>query len=79
VLHGGGIAALGAPPTVLSPQLLSCALGVEVRRLDDPDGGPPMFRVVAPRRSGNSIAIDRHARAIPIDTAPCGDAREVQT
>jgi len=51
LLHGGRIAALGAPSTVLAPALLARTLGVEVRRLDDPDGGPPMFRVVAPRRS----------------------------
>ena len=49
LLHAGRIAALGPPARVLAPALLAAALGVEVRRLDDPDGGPPLFRVIAPR------------------------------
>jgi len=49
LLHAGRIAALGPPARVLAPALLGDALGVEVRRLDDPDGGPPLFRVIAPR------------------------------
>jgi iron complex transport system ATP-binding protein len=49
LLCGGRIAALGPPSSVLAPAPLARALGVEVRRLDDPDGGPPMFRVIAPR------------------------------
>jgi iron complex transport system ATP-binding protein len=53
LLCGGRLAALGAPSSVLAPALLARALGVEVRRLDDPDGGPPMFRAIAPRR-GNA-------------------------
>jgi hypothetical protein len=32
----------------MTPARLATALGVQVRRLDDPDGGPPLFRVVAP-------------------------------
>jgi iron complex transport system ATP-binding protein len=49
LLCGGRLAALGAPSSVLAPAPLARALGVQVRRLDDPDGGPPMFRVVARR------------------------------
>src|SRR5439155_14696713 len=49
LLHAGRVAALGAPAEVLAPRQLATALGVEVRQLDDPDGGPPVFRVVAPR------------------------------
>jgi iron complex transport system ATP-binding protein len=48
LLHAGRIAALGAPDAVLTPARLAAALGVSVRRLDDPQGGPPLFRVVAP-------------------------------
>ena len=45
------LAALGAPAAVLTPGKLAAALGVVVRRLDDPDGGPPALRIVgaAPR------------------------------
>jgi hypothetical protein len=43
----GGIRALGAPSAILTPARLAAALGVQVRRLDDPDGGPPLFRIVA--------------------------------
>jgi iron complex transport system ATP-binding protein len=50
LLSGGRLAAVGPPSSVLAPAPLARALGVEIRRLDDPDGGPPMFRVVAPRR-----------------------------
>ncbi len=40
--------ALGAPEDVLTPALLERALGVRVRRVEDPEGGPPFLRVVAP-------------------------------
>jgi iron complex transport system ATP-binding protein len=49
LLHGGRLAALGTPGEVLTPLQLAAALGVQIRRLDDPDGGPPLFRVIAPR------------------------------
>jgi iron complex transport system ATP-binding protein len=52
LLHRGRIAALGAPAEVLTPVRLAAALGVHIRRLDDPDGGPPMFRVIAPCAAG---------------------------
>jgi iron complex transport system ATP-binding protein len=48
LLSGGRIAALGRPADVLTPALLAATLGVEIRRLDDPDGGPPMFRILGP-------------------------------
>ncbi len=47
-LFGGGrLARLGSARDVLSPENLARSLGVTVRRLDDPDGGPPLFRVVS--------------------------------
>jgi iron complex transport system ATP-binding protein len=48
LLHGGRVQSLGTPSEVLTPTNLARALGVRVRRLDDPDGGPPVLRVVAP-------------------------------
>jgi len=50
LLADGGIVALGAPGDVLTPTTLAAALGVAVRRVDDPAGGPPFLRVtgVAP-------------------------------
>jgi iron complex transport system ATP-binding protein len=49
LLHAGRLEALGAPSAILTPERLAAALGVRVRRLDDPDGGPPLFGVVAAR------------------------------
>jgi iron complex transport system ATP-binding protein len=45
LLANGRAAALGPPSTVLTPERISAALGVRVRRLDDPSGGPPFLRV----------------------------------
>jgi iron complex transport system ATP-binding protein len=45
LLAGGRVAALGPPAAVLTPAGLAAALGVRVRRLDDPEGGPPFLRV----------------------------------
>jgi iron complex transport system ATP-binding protein len=44
----GRIAALGPPDEVLTPERITDALGVRVRRLDDPSGGPPFLRVEGP-------------------------------
>jgi iron complex transport system ATP-binding protein len=55
LLCAGRIAALGTPSAVLAPGRIAAALGVEVRRLDDPDGGPPLFRVVAPRPRSREV------------------------
>ena len=51
LLLGEGVPlALGPVAAVLTPPLLARALGVRVRRVEDPEGGPPLFRVVAPAR-----------------------------
>jgi iron complex transport system ATP-binding protein len=47
ILAGGRMAALGSPAAVLTPAHLAASLGVRVRRLDDPQGGPPFLRVEA--------------------------------
>jgi len=47
LLHRGRIAALGPPALVLTPEILARSMGVRVRRLDDPDGGPVLLRVLA--------------------------------
>jgi iron complex transport system ATP-binding protein len=52
LLSAGRLVALGAPDAVLTPARLADALGAVVRRVEDPDGGPPLFRVVAPCRRG---------------------------
>ena len=38
--------AAGSPADVLTAEVLESALGVRVRRLDDPEGGPSLFRIV---------------------------------
>jgi iron complex transport system ATP-binding protein len=48
LLHAGRISALGSVDAVLTPEHLARALGVIVRRVQDPDGGPPWLRVVGP-------------------------------
>jgi iron complex transport system ATP-binding protein len=50
LLEGGAPLALGAPEDVLTPPLVARALGVHVRRVVDPEGGPPLLRVLAPVR-----------------------------
>ena len=46
VLLGDGAVAFDGPPTeALRPDHLGPALGVAVRRVDDPAGGPPLLRV----------------------------------
>jgi iron complex transport system ATP-binding protein len=45
LLAGGRVAALGPPAAVLTPERLSACFGVRVRRLEDPQGGPPFLRV----------------------------------
>jgi iron complex transport system ATP-binding protein len=47
LLHGGRVAASGPASEVLTPANLAAAMGVRVRRLDDPDGGPALFRVLS--------------------------------
>ena len=48
LLAAGEPLALGPPRDVLTPELVARALGVQVRRIDDPEGGPPLLRVIAP-------------------------------
>jgi iron complex transport system ATP-binding protein len=45
LLAHGRMAAIGPPAAVLTPDRLVDSLGVRVRRLDDPAGGPPFLRV----------------------------------
>ena len=45
LLDRGRLALLGSAGEVLTPENLQRALGASVRRLDDPSGGPPLFRV----------------------------------
>jgi iron complex transport system ATP-binding protein len=47
LLHATGIDAVGTPSDVLTPARLSRCLGARVQRLEDPDGGPPFFRVLS--------------------------------
>jgi iron complex transport system ATP-binding protein len=46
LLAHGTLAAVGPPIEVLTPGRLADALDVDVRRVDDPLGGPPLFRIV---------------------------------
>ncbi len=46
LLHDGAIAAFGPAAEVLTPALLARTLGVRVQRVEDPDGGPPLLRVL---------------------------------
>jgi sirohydrochlorin cobaltochelatase len=48
LLSEGRPLALGPPATVLTPAHLARALGVTVRRIEDPQGGPPLFRLQTP-------------------------------
>lgn len=66
------IAALGAPGAVLVPDRLATALGVEVRRLDDPAGGPPMFRMIRP--TGDPIADPMTSSVADPTVSPIGGA-----
>jgi iron complex transport system ATP-binding protein len=52
LLHHGRMAATGTPTEVLTAENLLATLGVRVRRLDDPDGGPPVLRVLAAPEPG---------------------------
>jgi iron complex transport system ATP-binding protein len=45
LLHDGRLSTLGRARDVLTPENLARALGASVRRIDDPGGGPPLFRV----------------------------------
>jgi iron complex transport system ATP-binding protein len=45
LLARGRVVALGPPASVLTPERISEAFGVRVRRLEDPGGGPPFLRV----------------------------------
>jgi iron complex transport system ATP-binding protein len=47
LLNDGRVAALGSPAQVLTAENLFATMRVRVRRLDDPDGGPPLLRVLA--------------------------------
>jgi iron complex transport system ATP-binding protein len=44
----GRVLALGPPHAVLTPERITDGLGVRVRRLEDPSGGPPFLRVEGP-------------------------------
>jgi iron complex transport system ATP-binding protein len=46
ILGDGRAMALGAAADVLTAEALEPSLGVRVRRLDDPEGGPSLFRIV---------------------------------
>jgi iron complex transport system ATP-binding protein len=46
----GAIVFEGRPADVLTPEILGDALGVRVQRVSDPEGGPPLLRVLGPAR-----------------------------
>jgi iron complex transport system ATP-binding protein len=46
ILGGGRAMTVGSPADVLTAEALEPSLGVRVRRLDDPAGGPSLFRIV---------------------------------
>ena len=46
VLHEGTVAAEGPPSRVLEPELLSRVYGLTLRRIDPPEGGPPVISPV---------------------------------
>jgi iron complex transport system ATP-binding protein len=46
IVGGGRAMAMGSPADVLTAETLEPSLGVRVRRLDDPEGGPSLFRIV---------------------------------
>jgi len=46
ILGEGRVMVVGRPAEVLTAEALESALGVRVRRLDDPEGGPSLFRIV---------------------------------
>ena len=48
LLHDGRLSTLGHAREVLTPENLARALGADVRRVEDPGGGPPLFRVAGP-------------------------------
>lgn len=50
VVARGLLVAEGSPGDVLTPALLGDALGVRVQRVNDPEGGPPLLRVLGPAR-----------------------------
>jgi len=52
LLHGGRMVTIGTPAEVLTAENLLATMGVRVRRLDDPDGGPPLLRVLATPERG---------------------------
>jgi iron complex transport system ATP-binding protein len=45
LLNGGRLSTLGRAREVLTPENLARTLGAEVRRVEDPGGGRPLFRV----------------------------------
>jgi iron complex transport system ATP-binding protein len=55
LLAHGTLAAIGSPNEVLTPERLASALAVDVRRVDDPMGGPPLFRILG-RAHAASVA-----------------------
>jgi len=46
LLGDGRVVSIGSPSDVLTKAMLQRSLGIRVRRLDDPEGGPPLLRIV---------------------------------